>query len=259
MEIFTFLVVLGNVILLAWGLGFFRPSKPKQKSQSKSKSHSQLPPKVLLPQKPELTISKPTLPKARVQEQTISITSRKVEPRQSPISQKGQTRPTSNKHQWNIQHGDRVLQQLRSKTTEVELPMVLGTLRRINPYAFEELLMTCCMEQGWQIQRNFRYSNDGGVDGRVLIAEKLYLIQAKRYRGYIKSEHIRNFSNVIQQEGASGGFFIHSGKTGPLAQELLFKYQINLISGQQLVNFVLGRRVKFVGVTVANPSDRSNN
>ena len=259
MEILTFLVIVGNVILLAWGLGFFRPSAFKRKSQSKNKSQNQLPPKSPEPQARDPTVSKLSLPRAQVRERTISLTSPKVKPRQSPISQKGQTRPTSNKHQLNIQYGERVLQQLRSNALEDKLPMVLGTLRRINPYAFEELLMTCCMQQGWQIQRNFRYSNDGGVDGRVLIAEKLYLIQAKRYRGYIKSEHIRDFSNVIQQEGASGGFFIHSGKTGPLSQELLFKCRINLISGQQLVNFILGRRIKFVGVTVANSSDRGNN
>lgn len=254
MGILTFLFVLGNVILIAWGFGFFRSSAPKQKSRSRSQLQSQLPLKSPEPQVRDTTIPKPSLSRAQVQARTISLTSRKVKPRQSPISQKCQTRPTSNKHQWNIQYGERVLQQIRSVAAEDKLPMVLGTLRRINPYAFEELLMTYCMEQGWQIQRNFRYSNDGGVDGRVLIAEKLYLIQAKRYRGYLKSEHIREFGNVIQQEGASGGFFIHSGKTGSLSKELLFKCRINLISGQQLVNFVLGRREKFVGVTVANSS-----
>lgn len=137
--------------------------------------------------------------------------------------------------------------------------MVLGILRRMNPYAFEELVLTCCEEQGWQIQRNFRYSADGGVDGRVVIAGRLYLIQAKRYAGPIKPEHIRDFHKGIYQEKAVGGFFIHSGKTGPLFQELLREYQIKLISGERLVNFVLGRRLKIIGVTVANSLDRDNN
>ena len=93
----------------------------------------------------------------------------------------------------------------------------------------------------------------------MLIAGKLYLIQAKRYTGHIKSEHIREFHRVIKQEGASSGFFIHSEKTGQISKELLLKYQIKLISGQQLVNFVLGQRLKFVGVTVAISSNRGNN
>ena len=117
----------------------------------------------------------------------------------------------------------------------------------MNPYAFEELLLTCCYEQGWEIERNFRYSNDGGLDGRVTIAGKLYLIQAKRYSGYIKPKDIHDFHKVIQQEEAHGGFFIHSGKTGELSRELLREYGISLLSGQRLVDFVLGQKLKVLG------------
>jgi len=129
----------------------------------------------------------------------------------------------------------------------------------MNPYAFEELLLTCCKDQGWQIQRNFRYSSDGGVDGRVAIAGKLYLVQAKRYTGHIKPEHIRNFHSAIQQEGATGGFFVHTGKTGALSKELLREFGINLISGQRLVDFVLGRRLKIVEITILFPLDSGSN
>jgi restriction system protein len=137
--------------------------------------------------------------------------------------------------------------------------MVLAILRQMNPYAFEELLLTCCQDQGWQIQRNFRYSNDGGVDGRITIKGKLYLIQAKRYTGHIKPEHIHNFHNVIHQEKAAGGFFIHSGKTRQISKELLHEFGINLISGQRLVNFVLGRQVKILGTTIPISKQRDNN
>lgn len=117
----------------------------------------------------------------------------------------------------------------------------------MNPYAFEELLLTCCQNQGWKIERNFRYTGDGGLDGRVTIAGRLYLIQAKRYSGYINPQHIHDFYKVIQREKAYGGFFIHSGKTGELANQSLREYQISLISGQRLVNFVLGQKLKVVG------------
>ncbi|MBW4639337.1 MAG: restriction endonuclease [Gloeocapsa sp. UFS-A4-WI-NPMV-4B04] len=258
MGIFTFLILLCWFILLTWAFGFFRTSTPSQKPQSKSQPPKQSSPRVLEPQERDTTVSKPNLPRAPLQNKTISTSNRVIAPRQSPAFQKSRTRLT-NKHQLNIQHGDRVLQQLRSKATPVELPMAIAMLRRMNPYAFEKLLLTCCEEQGWQIQRNFRYSNDGGVDGRVSITEKLYLIQAKRYTGHIKREHIRDFHKAIQHEGAAGGFFIHTGKTGPRPKELLIKYQIRLISGQQLVKFVLGQRLKFVGVTVAISSDPGSN
>ena len=117
----------------------------------------------------------------------------------------------------------------------------------MNPYAFEELLLTCCHEQGWEIERNFRYTGDGGLNGRVTIVGKLYLIQAKRYRGYIAPKHIHDFNQVIQREKAHGGFFIHTGKTGELSKELLREYRISLLSGQRLVSFVLGQHLRIVG------------
>lgn len=261
MGILVFLVLICCLTLLAWGFGFFRSSASRQKPRSKSQTQKQPPLQVLKPQERNTaTISKPTPPGAQLQDKTISASSRSVVAlRQSPVFKKGRTRPTTNKHRWNIQHGDRVLQQLRSKATPVQLPMVIAILREMNPYAFEELLLTCCEEQGWQIQRNFRYSNDGGVDGRVLIVGKLYLIQAKRYTGHIKSEHIRDFHNVIEKEGAAGGFFIHTGKTGQLSKKLLDELGIKLISGQRLINFVLGRQIKFVGITVATSSKQDSN
>ena len=97
------------------------------------------------------------------------------------------------------------------------------------------------------MKRNFSYSNDGKLDRRIIITLKLYLIQAKRYRGYINPKHIHDFDQVIQREKAYGGFFIHSGKTGELAKELLREYQISLLSGQRLVDFVLGQKLRILG------------
>ena len=120
----------------------------------------------------------------------------------------------------------------------------------MNSYVFEELLLTCCENQGWEIERNLRYSRDGGVDGRVWIANLLYLIQAKRYRNHINPQHIREFYRTIQREKATGGFFIHTGKTGEMSKELMLKRRITLISGQKLVDFVLGQQLKLVSVTI---------
>lgn len=165
--------------------------------------------------------------------------------KQPPVSTR--VRLPSNKHQQYIRLANFVLKRLRDRSTIVHLPEALGILRKMNPYAFEELLLTCCQDQGWEIERNFRYSNDGGIDGRVLIAGKLYLIQAKRYSGYINPQHIQEFHRVIQREEGAGGFFIHTGKTGEMSKELLRDHKITLLSGQRLVDFVLGLRLKILG------------
>lgn len=157
----------------------------------------------------------------------------------------------SSTHQRNINHANSVLQWLRSRSPEAEFPIVIATLRRLNPYVLEELLLTCSREQGWRIQRNSRYSGDGGLDGRVLVLDKLYLIQSKRYAGYVSPQHIENFQQVIQSEGASGGFFIHTGKTGEKSKQIIRDYpQVTLFSGQRLVDFVLGKPIRIIGITI---------
>ncbi|WP_256874746.1 restriction endonuclease [Nostoc sp. C057] len=151
----------------------------------------------------------------------------------------------------NIEYASQVLLELRSRTQLAKLPVVIATLRRISPYVFEELVLTCCFEQGWQIQRNFRYTGDGGIDGRVLILGNLYVIQVKRYADYISPEHIKDFLSCIKSERASGGFFVHTGITGQLSKQLIRRSdKIILVSGQKLVNFVLGEQLKIIGITI---------
>lgn len=58
---------------------------------------------------------------------------------------------------------------------------------------------------------------------------------------------MRDFDQVIQGEEAHGGFFIHTGRTGELSKELLREYRISLLSGQRLVDFVMGQRLRIVG------------
>lgn len=158
--------------------------------------------------------------------------------------------PDKKGHQENIEITTSVLKQIRSNPDKQELPYIIGTLRKITPYVFEELLLSCCQDQGWQIQRNNAYSGDGGVDGRTWILGEFYLIQAKCYEEYISAQHVYDFQKVIQQHEAKGGFFIHSGRTGPKSREALNQNpQIILISGQKLVNFVLGKKLKIVGIT----------
>lgn len=230
MEIFAILVVFCCLILIVCGFGFFRSSDLRQRHQTRSRRDRQ------------------ALSDAKISgTQTAEAIDSKS--KQSPSS-KVQTQPHSNKHQRNIHYSTLVLEHLRRDPNKAKLPIVIATLRRLNPYVFEELLLTCCKKQGWQIQRNSRYSGDGGVDGRVLIAGSLYLIQAKRYINHIKSEHIRDFHEVIEKEGAAGGFFIHTGKTGRLSKQLLCEFKITLISGQRLVDFVMGQKLKIVGVTI---------
>ncbi|AOV10000.1 MULTISPECIES: restriction endonuclease [Enterobacteriaceae] len=117
----------------------------------------------------------------------------------------------------------------------------LAYLRKINPYVFEELLLLAFERQGCPIIRNASYSGDGGLDGQVFIDGQRYLIQAKRYGKTITPGHIQHFGALLLRERCVG-FFIHTGRTGELSRSLLRAHpQIQLISGQRLLDLLNGK------------------
>ncbi|HEY3592188.1 MAG TPA: restriction endonuclease [Buttiauxella sp.] len=113
-------------------------------------------------------------------------------------------------------------------------------LRKINPYVFEEMLMTAFARQGCRIKRNARYSGDGGVDGQVWMNGQRWLIQAKRYSGSISSQHILDFGALLREEHCRG-FFVHTGRTGEGSREALCTVpDVLLISGNRLLKLLSG-------------------
>lgn len=114
----------------------------------------------------------------------------------------------------------------------------LSYLRKINPYVFEELLLTAFERRGYRIKRNRRYSGDGGLDGQVWIDGQRYLIQAKRYARTITAAHVAEFGALVRRERCRG-LFVHTGRTGPKSHaELARLPEIELLSGQHLLNLL---------------------
>lgn len=111
----------------------------------------------------------------------------------------------------------------------------LSYLRKINPYVFEELLLTAFERRGYRIQRNPRYSGDGGLDGQVWQGEQRYLVQAKRYARHVHAAHIAAFGRLVRSEHCRG-YFIHTGRTGAGCRAELKRFpEVELLSGQTLL------------------------
>lgn len=128
------------------------------------------------------------------------------------------------------------LPQLRDEAARI------AWLRRMNPYVFEEMLLTALSRQGLRIQRNVRYSGDGGADGQVWINGRRWLIQAKRYSATISAAHVSAFGLLTEREGCPG-LFVHTGRTGEVSREAFRRYDsIILISGQRLLRLLAGDR-----------------
>ncbi|OIX95203.1 hypothetical protein BFS14_15185 [Serratia fonticola] len=126
----------------------------------------------------------------------------------------------------------------------VRLPQLSGDaqrlvyLRSINPYVFEELLLTALARRGHRILRNVRYSGDGGIDGQVWLNGQRYLIQAKRYANAIIPAHVSAL-NILAREHGCRGLFVHTGRTGPKSRALLRDFPaITLLSGSRLLTLL---------------------
>ena len=110
---------------------------------------------------------------------------------------------------------------------------------KISPYVFEELVLTAFIQYGGKITRSASYSGDGGIDGKVKIKGKHYLIQSKKYFGYIKAADIKGHIALCRDKRALG-FFIHSGLSGKMSKQATIDSPVTIIGREDLVSFLSG-------------------
>ncbi|WP_414041545.1 restriction endonuclease [Acidithiobacillus sp. M4-SHS-6] len=112
----------------------------------------------------------------------------------------------------------------------------IAYLRKLDPLVFEELVLDAFQKRGWIVERNTRYSGDGGLDGKVYRDNHWIGIQCKRYRGAIQSAHVRLFARDLAKFGLYEGYFVHTGRT---PQGIRHRYgNVILLSGRELVDFL---------------------
>lgn len=114
----------------------------------------------------------------------------------------------------------------------------MAQLRGVNPFVFEEMILTALKQHGYEIKRNKRYSGDGGIDGQVRIKNDNYLIQAKRYKNHINPTHVQTFVRLCRKRGEKG-LFVHTGKTGKKSYQVVQNSDVTLISGKRLLNMLV--------------------
>ena len=148
------------------------------------------------------------------------------------------------RHHWRIKKASWFLRRLREIGLESGPAAQFGFMRSkaIDPFTFEEAILTALEQRKIKIKRNRRYTGDGGIDGIAWCEGNRTLIQAKLYRGYIKPQDVRDFRGLCQRRNALG-LFVHSGRTGPMSQECISP-MLDIISGNRLLQFLEGRAMK---------------
>ncbi len=112
----------------------------------------------------------------------------------------------------------------------------LAYLRRIDPLVFEEMVLDAFERRGYPVERNRRYTGDGGLDGKVFRDGHWIGVQCKRYKGAIQSAHVDQFASDIQRMGLSEGYFVHTGRTPSGVRRRQGK--VTILSGAELVDFL---------------------
>lgn len=168
-------------------------------------------------------------------------------PKKKPIAvSNGQAKRSSKKnvspalrHWRKTRRAECALETIRSFEGENVIPRVIAYLRKVDPFVFEEILLCALDEAGFDIRRNWRYTGDGGIDGRVKDANgNKIIIQAKRYTGYVKSEDVKSFADAVTRSNVQYGIFGHTGRTGPKSRWKRGK-NVSIISGNHLVRLLL--------------------
>lgn len=143
------------------------------------------------------------------------------------------------RHERKISTAEKVISKVNSFTGDYKNQQILSYLRKIDPYVFEELILSSLALKGFEIIRNASYSGDGGLDGMFLSNEKIFLVQAKRYSNTVNSTHINDFALLVSHKKAAGGMFIHTGKTAVKSYQNYKNSNIEIVSGQKLINLIL--------------------
>ena len=121
-----------------------------------------------------------------------------------------------------------------------EAQRIFGYIRKIDPLAFEELTLEAFRRAGHRVKRGRRYSGDGGVDGHVRMNGRWAPVQCKRYSAHINPAHVADFAAIVRRRGAGTGFFVHTGRTGPLSRVGALNAGVTLISGSRLIDLLRG-------------------
>ena len=124
-------------------------------------------------------------------------------------------------------------------------------LRGLDPFVFEEMILTALKRKGHGIIRNTAYTGDGGADGCVFVDKVRYLIQAKRYRGYIKAKDVEAFAKMCHRRKAKG-LFVHTGKTGKKSRNLARQHAIEVVSGQKLLTLFAPETINLTVIANTN-------
>lgn len=146
-------------------------------------------------------------------------------------------------HLYRIKKARKVLEKIKEIANQPDSGgRVIGYLRKIDPFVFEELVLTVIEDSNIRVIRNKSYSGDGGIDGIFKAPKGKVLVQCKRYKNYINAKDVLELSQAVKEHKYYFGIFVHTGKTGEKSKDhVRLEKNILYISGNVLIKLLLGQ------------------
>ena len=161
-------------------------------------------------------------------------------------------------HRRRIRRAGKVLDRLARFDRRSEPARMFAYLRVLDPFVFEETILTALQHRGLPITRNRRYTGDGGIDGRCRIRGRLVLIQVKRYRKHIDPAHLAAFAALCRRDKALG-LFVHTGRTGRASRDIARREDdVEIVSGARLLDLLTGQPVTLLAQPLPGRPAKAN-
>jgi restriction system protein len=143
-------------------------------------------------------------------------------------------------HEKRLLQARSVIARIRGFEGDAISARTIGYLRAIDPWTFEEVVLSCLEEGGAAVWRNRRYTNDGGIDGRVHIPATAQFspVQCKRFERHVCRADVVEFHEMLYRRGFKRGLFVHTGRTGADLRGDLRDSRVVLVSGEKLAQLV---------------------
>jgi restriction system protein len=143
-------------------------------------------------------------------------------------------------HEKRIHQARTVIKRIRGFQGDALSARAIGYLRTIDPFVFEEVVLSCLEEGGAAVLRNLRYTGDNGVDGHCHspVASQFVPIQVKRWERHVCRADVLEFYEMLYRRGFKRGLFVHTGRTSTDLRGVLRDSRVILVSGEKLAQLV---------------------
>jgi restriction system protein len=111
-------------------------------------------------------------------------------------------------------------------------------LSQVSPTEFENMVVEWYRSQGHETKR-VGGSGDHGIDVVVKTIEgERWIVQCKRWKGYVGEPTVRDVYGALQHEGADRAVVVTTGRFTPQARQWADGKPISLIEGQELLRLL---------------------